>query len=101
MAIPRTPDQSLTSLAEFDCHSPLMSVPGVLEATLETLPVELPYLFPRPSTVDHWERTITGLSPDRDRRRIGLTWAGNPRHPNDARRSIPFSCLVPLLESAA
>ncbi len=30
-------------------------------------------------------------------RRIGIAWAGNPAHSNDARRSIPAHMLTPLL----
>ncbi|MDE2200349.1 MAG: tetratricopeptide repeat protein [Rhodospirillales bacterium] len=33
-------------------------------------------------------------------RRIGLVWAGNPLHSNDARRSVPLAALAPLLAEA-
>lgn len=29
---------------------------------------------------------------------VGLVWAGDPRHPNDAHRSAPLEALAPLLE---
>ena len=32
------------------------------------------------------------------RLRVGVVWAGNPGHHNDARRSVPFAALRPLLE---
>lgn len=98
LAIPRATDQPFANLPDFDYHSPLMSVPGVLRTTLDTLPAEVPYLFPRPSAVGRWASTIDGLAPARPRRRVGLTWAGNPHHRNDANRSLPFSHLAPLLE---
>ena len=28
--------------------------------------------------------------------RVGIAWAGNPRHPNDRRRSAPLAALAPL-----
>ena len=34
----------------------------------------------------------------RARLRVGLSWAGNPQHPNDRRRSIALATLAPLLE---
>jgi hypothetical protein len=30
--------------------------------------------------------------------RVGLVWAGNPRHENDANRSMPAATFAPLLE---
>ncbi len=30
--------------------------------------------------------------------KVGLVWAGNPHHDNDARRSVPFSCFSELLK---
>lgn len=97
-AIARPSDPAAESLPEFDYHSPLMSVPGVLRVTPETIPAEVPYLFPRREVVEQWEKIMTGLEQARRRRRIGLTWAGNPRHLNDANRSIPLARLAPLFD---
>lgn len=81
---------------------PLLSLPAVLGLTPEKLPqlaAQPPFLTI--STVDRefWQKRLAALS----RPRIGLVWAGDPR-PNDpasnridARRSLHFSQLQPLL----
>ena len=97
-AIPCAADPAVGELPEFDYHSPLMSVPGVLRITPETVPAEVPYLFPRRAVIERWEKTMAGLEQARQKRRIGLTWAGNPRHLNDANRSVALSRLAPLFE---
>src|SRR5262249_52941310 len=33
-----------------------------------------------------------------DRLRVGLVWAGNPRHANDRNRSLPLALLAPLFD---
>ena len=52
-------DQVLTGgadLPRFDCHSPLMSLPGILGTTLDTIPAKVPYLFPNPELVERWRQ---------------------------------------------
>jgi hypothetical protein len=72
---------------------PLLSLPLIFFTTLETIPREVPYLAPPPARREEWR---TRLAPD-GRLRVGLAWSGNPEHPNDANRSIPFAALAPIL----
>jgi hypothetical protein len=80
-------------LPPFDCHCPLLSLPLAFGTTRETIPAEVPYLFPAPHKIAQWRPAIgQGEQP-----RIGLTWAGSPTHGNDRNRSIPLPLLRPLL----
>ncbi len=74
-----------SSTPAFDVHASLMSLPRILGTTLETVPAEIPYLFPTPELVDHWRQK---LEPVRGYR-IGIAWSGNPTNPYNRRRSIP------------
>ncbi len=102
-------DDSLLSLARsLDCNAtvvsrvgqvpdadlqiPLMSVPGLLKTTLETIPDNVPYLFADPERRRYWQRTIG----PRQGLRIGLCWKGRNEHVNDRFRSCPLSSLTPL-----
>ncbi len=80
---------------EYDYWCDVMSLPGRLPA----LPIdaEVPYLHADPLTAAAWRVRLAALAPDaRRRRRIGLVWAGNPRHLFDAFRSVPLAALQPL-----
>lgn len=72
-----------------DLQAPLLSLPLRFATTLETIPADVPYLAVPPGT-------SSPLPPPAGRRRIGLIWAGNPRHANDRNRSCPFVALQPL-----
>ncbi len=76
-----------------DLACPLMSLPGVFGTTLETIPRVVPYVYAEPGKVAAWEEWSRGGAPGR---RVGVVWAGNPSHRNDARRSMPSSHLVQL-----
>jgi tetratricopeptide (TPR) repeat protein len=78
-------------LPAFDCHAPLMGLPGIFRTTPETVPAEIPYLFADPALVEHWRREIAG----RDFR-VGIAWQGNPRFKADRQRSIPLARFAPL-----
>ncbi len=72
-----------------DFHSPLMSLPLVLGASLETIPAVDPAAF---------AGYVAPLdpSPPSGRLQVGLVWAGSPAHPADKHRSIPLSSFYKL-----
>jgi hypothetical protein len=89
-------------LPAFDLHCPLLSLPLAFNTELDTIPGETPYLSAVPAKSDAWRER---LGP-RERPRIGLVWAGDPRkqlpnaHLIDRQRSITFDMLAPLFEAA-
>jgi tetratricopeptide (TPR) repeat protein len=81
-----------STLPEFDVQAPLMSLPGILELSLETLPHTTPYLTPHAAWIDSVRRNLGPASS----LRVGIAWSGNPQHPSDRLRSVPLSRLAPL-----
>ncbi len=66
-----------------------MSLPRILGTTLATIPSAGGYLSADAARGARWAVAA-------GRRRIGIAWAGNPDHSNDARRSIPTAALAPF-----
>jgi tetratricopeptide (TPR) repeat protein len=83
-------------LPAFDCHAPLLSLPGIFRTTLATVPTEVPYIHVGPEAVEHWRETIAAQAGSRTGLKVGLTWAGNPLHKNDRNRSLPARGLEAL-----
>jgi len=81
------------ALSALDLECPLPSLPFALGLTLARVPEDVPYLTPDPARVAAWAARVAMLPG----RRVGLAWAGNPFHVDDARRSIPPALLAPLL----
>ena len=77
----------------YDVHCRLLSLPRIFETTLDTIPASIPYLHPEPEAVARW---AARLYPDKPGLRVGVVWAGNPRHIGDRQRSLPFAALAPL-----
>jgi hypothetical protein len=81
-------------LPAFDTHCPLMSLPIAFGTTPETIPASIPYFTAAPDAAARWRaRLATGAG-----MKIGIVWAGNPAHLNDASRSIALDRLGPLFE---
>ena len=79
-----------TEIPPFDCRLSLISLPRALGVTLDTIPNRTPYLR-APS--------CEGLPPTQlGRLKVGLVWAGNPDHHQDAARSIRLEQLAPVLQ---
>lgn len=70
---------------EFDYHLPLMSVPRLMKYTPQTLPANIPYLFPIPDLVQKWKTEFP-----KPAFHIGVAWQGNPKYKGDSTRSIPL-----------
>ncbi len=83
----------LDTVPPFDVHCPLLSLPRVLRTELETVPAEVPYLRADPEAVDRWRRRLAGPG-----RSVGVVWAGNVMHVNDAERSMPIEKIGPLFD---
>ena len=80
-------------LPAFDLQLPLFSLPWVFGTRLDSVPAAIPYL-----AVPAGSRPLleTLLSFRVQGPRVGLAWAGNPEHRNDALRSIPLEDLAVL-----
>lgn len=76
---------------EADFHCPLLSLPHRLGSAATQAPWDGSYLR---ADADGAVAAAVAALP---RPRVGLVWAGNPSHLNDANRSLPFEALAPLL----
>ncbi|MEG4939389.1 tetratricopeptide repeat protein [Microcoleus sp. F4-D5] len=77
-------------LPEFDVQAPMLSLPYIIGTKLETIPANTAYLSP-PAGADF------GLLPDRTLK-VGIVWAGNPKHRKNKQRSCSLSQFLPLLD---
>ncbi len=87
----RAPEES-----DFDVHAPLMSVPGLLGTTTETVPAPIPYLSADPARVARWRERLSSCPGFR----VGVAWRGNPEYPRDSDRSFPLALFEPLARVA-
>ena len=75
-----------------DVYAPLLSLPGIFQTTLPTVPAEVPYLNADPLLVDKWRSVVSGLPGFK----IGIAWQGNPQYHGDQERSFPLAEFEPL-----
>ena len=76
------------TLPEHDAELPLMSLPHVLGATLETIPRDVPYLFAEPARVEAWAKRLPA-----GEFRVGIVWQGKSTADVDIRPLDPASLL--------
>jgi len=90
------------TLPSFDCHCPLLSLPLAFKTDLDSIPSTTPYLCADAEAARQWRERLH--APADARLKVGLVWAGGNRphvaelRKNDARRSIAFARLAPLLD---
>jgi uncharacterized protein (TIGR03032 family) len=76
----------------FDVQAPLLSLPGLFQTRLETIPANVPYLFPDPVLSKHWREALKHLTGFK----VGINWKGNDHYRNDRNRSISLAQFAPL-----
>jgi tetratricopeptide (TPR) repeat protein len=77
---------------KMDFHCPLMSLPYRLEVEETEWAQNAAWVRPPAAMVEAWAPRWAGLTG----KRIGLVWAGNPRHTHNSQRSMAFAQLKPL-----
>ena len=77
-----------------DIQSTLLSLPHLLKTTLDTIPARVPYIH---APGDAISRLGAVIGEDAELK-VGLIWAGSPKHALDKDRSLPFSAFAPLLD---
>ena len=82
------------TLPDFDMQVPLLSLPGILGTTLETIPAQVPYLAADPALVATWHHDL-GVQPGY---KVGIAWQGSTTFPGDRFRSIPLAHFAPLAQ---
>ncbi len=78
-------------LPSFDVQAPLLSLPGILQLSLENLSSEA-YLFADSELVEPWRAALAKYSGFR----VGIGWQGNPKFLFDRQRSIALRQFAPL-----
>jgi len=81
------------AIPEIDYFAFLMSLPRAFRTTLDTIPPPVGRLVPLPERTARWRARLGAA----DRPRIGVTWAGSPKHQNDRNRSLRLDALAPVL----
>lgn len=81
-------------LLPFDVHAPLFALPGLTGTALDDVPSWVPYLMAPVGLAFRLQAPAGAI-------KVGLAWAGNPRHLNDRNRSLPLPRLAPLIADRA
>lgn len=81
-------------LPEFDVQVALLSLPALLETTIDSIPNETPYLFADDEKVACWKDRLIDLNG----LRVGIAWQGKPTYVRDSLRSVPLTQFADLAE---
>ncbi|MFZ3004985.1 MAG: tetratricopeptide repeat protein [Phenylobacterium sp.] len=74
---------------DFDYHVPLLSLPHLLNARIDTVALDVPYLHPDPTRLAHWRARIGG-----EGFKIGVVWQGSTLpYALPLQRSFPLASL--------
>jgi Flp pilus assembly protein TadD len=85
--------------AAYDYHCSLMSLPGLLDITFNTIPAEQGYIAADPALSKIWNGRLPPRTSSKPR--IGVAWSGNRKQKNDHNRSMPLKALSPLFAADA
>jgi len=76
-----------------DMYVPLMSLPGLFNIRLETIPVTIPYIY-ADGMRDKWKKRVSNI----EGFKAGIVWTGNPDNAENARRSCTIDDFLSLTD---
>jgi tetratricopeptide (TPR) repeat protein len=76
----------------YDYDISLLSLPAYLNIDLESVPPDTNYIFVNQEKSKLWKEALKNSS----NLKVGIVWAGNPKHVNDSIRSCPINELVKI-----
>jgi hypothetical protein len=79
-------------LPDFDVQAPLLSLPGLLHTTLDTIPADVPYLSADPALSQRWGQELRAIAAFK----VGIAWQGSSKYAGDRHRSIPLKHFAAL-----
>ncbi len=74
------------ALPSFDLHVPMLSAPGVLKTTFESIPGDVPYISADADLAAKWQQRLAKHKTFK----VGIVWQGSPDFHADAQRSVPL-----------
>ena len=77
-------------------HVPLVSLPLILDTTLETVPDEVPYVSIDEQLIETWRERLDGHRGFK----VGIAWQGSTKYNADNYRSIPLRHFARLAKVA-
>ena len=80
-------------LPSYDVHAPLMSLPGLFQTTLDTIPAHVPYLQSDPALAAVWKDRLAGYHGFR----VGIAWRSGPTHTGNRKRSMTAAQFAEFL----
>lgn len=84
-----------TDMGEFDYWIPIMSLPGVLGITVDTIPKIQSYLTAQPALVKDW---LDRLGP-KTRMRVGVSWSGRRDAWLNRHKGVPFPVILEMIRA--
>lgn len=82
---------------QYDFICPLSRLPYLFHTSKDSIPQKNPYIKSNAECVTAWHEKLNALDGG-EPYRIGVVWAGNPKHENDRNRSVAFSMMEQLFE---
>ncbi|MDX2241866.1 MAG: tetratricopeptide repeat-containing glycosyltransferase family protein [Leptolyngbyaceae cyanobacterium bins.302] len=86
-------------LPSFNVQASFLSLPRIFRTTLETIPNQVPYLYPN-FALEHICPPLASASAiqlEQNRLKVGIVWGGDVNHYTDRDRSCPFQNFQQIL----
>ncbi len=80
-------------MPDFDVGLLSMQIFSVLETTKDSIPAQIPYLFPDPTLVEQWREKLSHLRG----KKVGIAWQGNVDPTIDPWRSVSLALFFPFI----